>query len=277
MSKEVLLIIDPQVDFCEGGELAVKGGQVALDNVASFIDRYGSRLDDIIVTLDCHNPLHIAHPIWYADEHGNSPDPFKSLVEDNGEILCGTLDANGFHAEGKVRCRRLGFTSWTLNYLRTLKATNRYPHMLWPPHCLIGSPGGCMVPSVFKAVRKWEESEFGVAAKISKGSNVKTEHFGALRAEVPDPDDDSTQVNSYFLQLLSDPDTTVYGCGLARGHCLANTSIDTANEFDGDTFCQRFVLLEDGTADVETLEFLGDKFVSDFTARGMRTAKTTDF
>jgi hypothetical protein len=37
------------------------------------------------------------------------------------------------------------------------------------------------------------------------------------------------------------------------------------------------VLLEDGTADVGTLEFLGDKFVTDFKARGMKTAKTTDF
>ena len=133
-----------------------------------------------------------------------------------------------------------------------------------------------MIPEIFDAVREWEEVQFGVAAKISKGSNIKTEHFGALRAEVPDPDDDSTQVNSYFLKLLGDPDTTVYGCGLARGHCLANTATDTAKEFDGDTFCQRFVLLEDGTADVTGLEFLGDNFVRDFRARGMKCAKTTD-
>jgi len=277
MAKEVLLLIDPQVDFCEGGELAVQGGHQALCNVASFIERYGHRLDDIIVTMDCHHPVDIAHPIWYQDEHGKSPPPFKSLAEDNGEILCGTLDANGFHAESKVRCRRMGFTSWTLNYLRDLLSGNRYPHMLWPPHCLIGSPGGCIIPEVFSAIRKWEETEFGVASTISKGSNVRTEHFGALRAEVPDPKDDSTQVNSYFLELLSDPDTTVYGAGLARSHCLANTCYDVANEFDGDTFCQRFVLLEDGTADVAGLEFLGEKFVSEFKARGMKTCKTTDF
>lgn len=277
MSKQVLLIIDPQVDFCEGGNLAVQGGTQALKNVANFIRRYGSQLDDIIVTLDCHNPLHIAHPIWYVDENGNPPPPFTCLVEDKGEILSGSLDASGFHASGKVRCRRMGFTKWTLNYLRSLKSGNRYPHMIWPPHCLIGSPGACMIPEIFDAVREWEEGQFGVAAKISKGSNPKVEHFGALRAEIPDPDDDSTQVNSYFLKLLGDPDTTVYGCGLARGHCLANTCYDVANEFDGDTFCQRFVLMEDGTADVGGLEFLGDNFVRDFKARGMKCSKTTDF
>jgi len=288
MAKQVLLIIDPQEDFCSvedgrGGALPVPGpgddrGRKALKRVAKFIQRYGSQLDDVIVTLDCHNPLHIAHPIWYQDERGNPPPPFKALVEDKGEILIGSLDASGFHAEGKVRCRRAGFTKWTLAYLRALRDGGRYPHMLWNPHCLIGSAGGAMIPEVFSAVREWEEGQFGVAQKISKGSNLKTEHFGALRAEVVDPDDDSTQVNAGFLKLLSDPEITrIFGCGLARGHCLANTALDTAKEFDGDTFCQKFVLFEDGTADVGGLEFLGDKFVADFKARGMKTAKTTDF
>lgn len=282
MSREVLLIIDPQEDFCEaengvGGALAVQGGREALKRVATFIERYGSKLDDIVVTLDCHNPLHIAHPIWFVDEQGEHLSPFSTVVEDQGEMLYGSLDAAGFHAKGKARCKRVGFTTWTLNYLRALQAGKRYPHMIWPVHCLIGTPGGCMILEIAAATREWEEREFGVASKISKGSNIKTEHFGALRAEVADPNDPSTQVNSFFLGLLSDPDTTIYGCGLALSHCLANTARDTANEFDADTFCKRFVLLRDGTENVAGLDFLGDAFVKDFTARGMRVAKTTDF
>lgn len=282
MSKEILLIIDPQEDFCEaedgrGGALAVQGGRAALKRVASFIERYGSKLDDIVITLDCHNPLHIAHPIWFQDESGNPLAPFSCVKEDKGELLYGSLDASGFHAKAKARCRRLGFTNWTLSYIRALEAGKRYPHMIWPTHCLIGTPGGCMIPEIAAASRAWEEREFGVASKISKGSNIKTEHFGALRAEVVDPEDPSTQVNSYFLRLLSDADATIYGCGLALGHCLANTARDTANEFDADAFCKRFVLLRDGTEHVAGLEFLGDAFVNDFKARGMRVAKTTDF
>lgn len=282
MTKEILLIIDPQNDFCEpengiGGALAVQGGRAALKRVASFIERYGSKLEDIIITLDCHNALHIAHPMWFRDERDQALSPFTTVVEDKGEMLYGSLDANGFHAAGKARCRKLGFTNWTLHYLRQLAAGKRYPHMIWPPHCLIGTPGNCMIPEVAKSSREWEEREFGVAAKVSKGSNIKTEHFGALRAEVVDPEDPSTQINSYFLQLLSDPDATIYGCGLALGHCLANTARDTANEFDADTFCKRFVLLRDGTEHVAGLEFLGDAFVKDFQARGMRIANTTDF
>lgn len=282
MAREILLIIDPQEDFCEpengvGGALAVKGGRAALKRVASFIERYGSKLDDIVITLDCHNPLHIAHPIWFRDENDRPLEPFTTVVESKSEMLYGSLDANGFHAKGKAHCTRLGFTEWTLNYLRQLAAGKRYPHMIWPPHCLIGTPGGCMIPEIAAASRRWEEREIGVASKISKGSNIKTEHFGALRAEVIDPEDSSTQVNSYFLGLLSDPEATIYGSGLALGHCLANTARDTGNEFDGDTFCKRFVLLRDGTEHVAGLEFLGDAFLTEFTGRGMRTAKTTDF
>ena len=275
--RNVLLLIDPQVDFCEGGALAVPGGQAALDNVAGFIDRFGSQLDDIIVTLDSHNLLHIAHPIWFLKD-GKAPDPFTTVMEQDGQIVFGTLDAQGdFQQESVGTTRHPGFADWTVEYLKKLKDGNRYPHMLWPPHCLIGTPGACMVLSIITATQEWERKQFGVVSKVTKGSDIKVEHFGALRAEVENPDNPETKVNSHFLQLLSDPDTTVYGAGLARGHCLANTCMDVAEEFDGDSFCERFVLLEDGTADVANLEFLGDAFVSKMTARGMKTAKTTDF
>lgn len=279
--REVLLIIDPQEDFCEadkgvGGALAVQGGRDALRRVAKLIKRYGSKLSDIVITLDCHHPLHIAHPIWFQDEAKQPLKPFTCVKEDKGEILYGSLDASGFHAVGKATCRRAGFTTWTLHYLRKLEAGKRYPHMIWPVHCLIGTPGGCMIPEIAEATREWEEQWVGVATKVSKGSNIKTEHFGAVRAEVVDPDDPSTQVNSDFVKLLADQEATIYGTGLALSHCLANTASDTADEFNLDTFCQRFVLLRDGTENVAGLEFLGDGFISRFSARGMKVCNTTD-
>ena len=277
MKRNVLLLIDPQVDFCEGGALAVPGGQAALDNVAGFIKRFGNQLDEIVITLDSHNLLHIAHPIWFLQD-GKEPDPFTTVMEDNGTISFGSLDANGdFHQSGTGTTRHPGFADWTIKYLKELNDSNRYPHMLWPPHCLIGTPGACMVSSIIDATQEWERKQFGVVSKVTKGSDIKVEHFGALRAEVENPANPETKVNSHFLQLLSDPDATIYGAGLARGHCLANTCRDTADEFDGNSFCERFVLLEDGTADVANLEHLGQSFVDDFTARGMKTAKTTDF
>lgn len=277
MSK-TLLIIDPQVDFCEGGALAVPGGADAMQRVADFIRGMGDELDNIIVTLDSHHPLHIAHGMWFKDEAGNNPPPFTTMVEDGGEIVGGLLDSSGqFHADKKYHCARLGFTEWTVNYLRKLREGGRYPHMIWPPHCLIGSVGATIVPCVFDALVEWEREYFAVVSMVTKGSDIQTEHFGAVRAEVANPRNPETQVNSRFVEMLEDPKTTIYGAGLALSHCLANTARDAAAEFDGDTFCERFVLLSDCTASVQGLEFLGETFVADFVARGMKVRSTSDF
>lgn len=277
--KRILMLIDPQIDFCEGGNLGVPGGQAALDRVATMINRAGHVIDDIIVTYDSHHPLHIAHPIWYADSKGNRPAPFTTVKAVDGKIALGQLDGSGqFQQTDTATTRHPGFFKWTLHYLEQLDASGRYPHMLWPPHCLIGHAGAAAVPSIAEAIRNWEESRFGVAVKVTKGSDIKVEHFGALRAEIVNPDNlVGTGINSQFLEALSDPDAEIFGCGLALSHCLANTARDTANEFDGDSFCQRFVLIEDGTASVQGLEFLGEGFTDDFKNRGMRTINTKDF
>lgn len=277
--KRILMIIDPQIDFCEGGNLAVPGGQAALDRVADLITRCKNRIDDIVVTFDSHHPLHIAHPIWFLDSKGHRPAPFTTVKAIDGKIALGQLDGNGvFQQTDTATTRHPGFHAWTINYLEQLDASGRYPHMLWPPHCLIGHAGAAAVPSIANALRAWEEDRFGVAVKVTKGSDIKVEHFGALRAEVVNPDNlVGTGVNSQFLGALSDPDTEIYGCGLALSHCLANTARDTSSEFDGDSFCKRFVLLKDGTANVQGLEFLGDKFIQDFEPRGMRIINTKDF
>ena len=279
MTKRILMIIDPQVDFCEGGNLAVPGGAKALENIAKMIDNCGHRIDDIVVTYDSHHPLHIAHPIWLLNSKGQPPEPFTTVKLIDGQICLGQLDGSGdFQQTDTAITRHPGFNDWTHYYLDALDKGDRYPHMIWNPHCLIGHNGAAALPVIADAIRQWEEKRFGVAVKVTKGSDIKVEHFGALRAEVVNPDNiEGTGVNSMFLSALEDEDTTIYGSGLALSHCLANTARDTADEFNGDSFCERFVLLEDGTASVQGLEFLGDKFVSDFEKRGMEVIKTTDF
>jgi nicotinamidase-related amidase len=39
--KTILVIVDPQNDFIEGGSLAVPGGKEALDNLTKFIEKEG--------------------------------------------------------------------------------------------------------------------------------------------------------------------------------------------------------------------------------------------
>ena len=81
--------------------------------------------------------------------------------------------------------------------------------MRWPPHCLIGSEGHNVHPRLFDSLKKWENKRFGVVDYVTKGSNLWTEHFSAVQAEVPDPTDPDTQINARLIETLEDADLIV--------------------------------------------------------------------
>jgi nicotinamidase-related amidase len=60
--REVLIIIDPQIDFCTGGALAVPGG----DEIVPTVNRLARDFPHVILTQDRHPPGHrsfaSAHP-----------------------------------------------------------------------------------------------------------------------------------------------------------------------------------------------------------------------
>jgi len=69
--QNTLLIIDPQNDFHSGGSLAVPGADADALRLSAWIDRESEKLHSIVVTLDTHHKLHIAHAaFWQA---GNDP------------------------------------------------------------------------------------------------------------------------------------------------------------------------------------------------------------
>ena len=58
--KQILLIVDPQNDFCKGGSLAVDGAYEALELLSKYLDN-GEVIDcfdKIIVTQDYHSSAH---------------------------------------------------------------------------------------------------------------------------------------------------------------------------------------------------------------------------
>src|SRR5215471_18602987 len=61
-SRDVLLVVDVQNDFCPGGNLAVPRG----DEVVPLINRLARRFEHVILTQDWHPPAHhsfaSAHP-----------------------------------------------------------------------------------------------------------------------------------------------------------------------------------------------------------------------
>lgn len=264
MSLKVTMVdIDSQNDFTnKNGSLYVKGADENSKRVAKLITRLRPKITKIIRTFDSHDTIDISHGAWFVDQNGNHPGPFSPITVESMETYAWTTSVLGRRAR-------------TLQYLKTLKATGRYDHLIWPDHCLIGSWGHNMDPEVFAAILEWEREHKIWADSVTKGSNPWTEHFSGVRAEVPDPEDLSTQVNGSLVSAIENSDVTIW-LGEALSHCLANTFRDAIAAFSNSDKINNMILAIDCTSNVEGFEHLGDAFVKEMKDRGMRIMNSTD-
>ena len=160
------------------------------------------------------------------------------------------------------------------------EGNGRYPLCIWPPHCLIGSLGYTIYQPLYESLLEWE-SQFAIVDFVTKGSNPWTEHYSAVQADVPDPNDPDTQLNQRLISTLQNADTILLS-GEARSHCLSNTVRDIANNF-GEENIKKMVLLTDATSDVGDIpgstmfKDMGEGFVKEMTKRGMKLSTTKDF
>ncbi|MDY6991023.1 MAG: hypothetical protein SVR94_00230 [Pseudomonadota bacterium] len=252
------LIIDPQNDFAHpSGQLFVPGAEEDGQRLREVLKRYLPKINKIHLTLDTHHPVHIAHPIFWIDPHGQHPQPFTVIT---------AQAINQQHWQ----TYRPDFQKRASDYVDALEAHGRYQLTIWPPHCLIGSFGHNIVAPVAEVIREWEHN-FAVTDYIVKGANIWTEHYSALQADVPDPDDPSTQLNTRLLKALEQADVVICS-GQALSHCVANTLRDIVTHIPQ---ADKFILLEDTTSAVAGFEAIGQQFLEEMRAHGMCIAKST--
>jgi nicotinamidase-related amidase len=264
-----LLMIDPQNDFCiasgpggEKGQLVVGGADADMARLAAFITKNRKRIEEIHCTLDSHQSVHIAHPIFWVNSKGEHPPIFSTITAD--DVKNGTWKA--FYPPFQKRAQ---------NYVDTLAKNGRYQLMIWPPHCLIGSWGHSIVPAVQAALVDWEIERFNKVNFVAKGSNLFTEHYSGVQADVPDDNDPSTKLNTNLIDALTDADEIVI-TGEALSHCVANTVRDVAVQFGVDNV-KKFTLLQDTSSNVYQCEKLGRDFVLEMAGKGMKLTTTKDW
>lgn len=261
--KTHLLVIDPQRDFTSPtGSLFVTGADQDMNRLAKMISRLERKIDDIHITLDSHQEVHIAHPCFWVNSAGNNPSPFTLITEK--DVVDGVWMPKNPHLRGRA-----------LNYVKTLSANSRYILNIWPQHCIIGSTGAAIDDKVFASLSSWAKNSFKRVDFVPKGSNCLTEHYSAVQADVIDSSDPTTMLNTNLIQMLSNADVILIA-GEALSHCVANTITDIANSF-GEENIKKFVLLEDCCSNVGGFEKLGADFVSNMTKRGMKVAKSTEY
>ena len=238
--------------------------------LATLIAELGGAIDHVTVTMDTHQDLDISHPAWWVDADGNYPKPFTLFGSQ--EVLAGDWTPSNPATYDR-----------SLSYLVSLERASRYPHTIWPNHCLQGTRGHAVYSVLIDVLRSWSIKNQKRIQYVSKGENAFTEHFSGIKAEVVDDNDPHTQLNQALVDQLEAADTLLVG-GEALSHCVMSTVEDLANAYRDPASIEKMVLLRDTTSlvpDPPGAEGLfsnkTEAFLEAMRARGMRIMTTREF
>jgi nicotinamidase/pyrazinamidase len=251
--KNAFLIIDAQFDFCHpDGALFVPGADQDVNRMAALIGQHADQIDHIVVTLDTHHVLDIAHPLFWQDANGQHPAPFTA-------ISAAAIDAGQWVP--RFAPEQAG------QYVQTLEADGQFAHFIWPEHCLIGSRGAALHDTLLAALLTWTRQRDRDYVAVPKGLYPLAEHFGIFRAQVPDPAVPETQLNTALIADLERFEQ-VFLMGEAKSHCVAN-SLKQALDF-APGLVPKLVVVTDCMSDVTGLGHLADGIYAEARARGVR-------
>lgn len=266
MTTTHLLLIDPQNDFCDlpaphTPALPVPGADADMRRLAAFLAAAGETIDALTVTLDSHHRLDVAHPTFWRRADGAAVSPFTTITA--AQLRGGEFVPRDAAARARVQA-----------YLDALEAGGRYTLMVWPVHCEIGTWGHNLHPAVQAACAAWEERRSRSVDYVFKGSNPWTEHYSAVQAEVPMPDDEGTQLNRALLARLAAADRIVVA-GEAGSHCVKAT-VEHLVEHGLGGRADRLVLLTDAMSPVGGFEAQQAAFLAAMQRLGARLATTAE-
>jgi nicotinamidase/pyrazinamidase len=185
--RDAIIIVDQQLDFQPGGALAVAEG----DTIVEAINRLAGAFAEVVMTQDHHPAGHVSFASSYRDR-----SPFTAITFD--EVERGEVELS----------ERAGFT---LAELRGYLAESRgRMQMLWPDHCVIGTPGAGIDPRLGVA---------GATLVLRKGYRPSADSYSAFREN----DDRTTGLAEL---LMSKGIERVFVCGLAGDYCVFYTAHD---------------------------------------------------
>lgn len=303
MSKRIdLFVIDGQNDFLASGTEpndwpwpagGRRRGALFVENadkegvlVANMIERLPRQINKIHASLDSHHHNDGSHNTAWKGPDGKNPPPFTIVTHEDVKnqkwvprFAIGVFDGKAMPSY-----------QWALKYTESLEKSGRSLLCLWPPHCEIGTWGQNIYHPLQKAYDKWCEANNGWIDFISKGHWVFTEHYSALRADVPDATRPETQMNTSVIEDAANADIILW-TGWAGSHCLRWTALDAVNFFGAGSndFIRKSVFFEDASAAVGDIPNPKNipgipkfsewrkEFLAEVKARGATITTTTEF
>jgi nicotinamidase-related amidase len=256
-----MLLIDCQNDFCSpDGNLFVQGADQDMKRLSNLIGKMGDKISGFHVSLDSHNPFQIFFSAFWQDRMGNHPLPYtKITAEDVAKGVWQTVNPQDHFK--------------ALKYVQILEANSKHELIIWPKHTIKGTSGHALFPDISNALINWSETTMGEVNFYCKGDNKFTEMYSIFKAEVPDPTDPSTMLNSGLITNIIADEVLI--AGEALSHCVMASVDDLIDAVP--TLANRFVLLEDCCSNVGGFEKYGNEFIDRIIKRGVRVMKSTDY
>lgn len=234
--RRLLLAIDVQKDFMEGGALAVPGSIGDVERITRFIYNNMAGLTRIMCSLDTHTPYQIFHQCWWANSDGDHPAPYTIITYD---------DVN------KGRWRPIvGDPRDSIEYLQGLESAGKKQLCIWPYHCIAGTEGHGLENEFAKMVYFHTVCRKSADRMIPKGQDPLSEMYGIIKPEF----DKKNFLNMPVLTALEKYDE-IYVVGEAASHCLMESVLQGAEYFqDRPEITQKITILEDCTSPIPGYE-----------------------
>lgn len=257
-----LLLIDVQVDFVHpDGALYVPGALDDTRRTVEWIYHHAGEITTIGASLDSHLPIQIFHPAWWQDADGNHPNPFTVITSD--EVKSGKWKA-------------LYMPDWSLSYTEKLEENARKTLMVWPYHCLVGTPGHTLVPALYEAIAYHTAARQSQPDLLTKGMIPQTENYSIMEPEVKVPQHPNGDVNRSFMDNLAAYDL-IYVAGQAKSHCVLET-VSSMMRYYPPQIIEKMRVLSDGMSSVAHPEIdfdaLADAAFGRFQENGLRFTNT---
>lgn len=257
--KRLLLCIDVQKDFMEGGPLAVPGSIGDVERITRFIHRNVYEITDIMCSMDTHYPFHIFFASWWKDADGNNPAPYTTITYNDVK-------------NGKWR-PLFGKIEDALTYLQKLEEQAKKTLCIWPKHCIRGTEGFEFENQFAKMVYYHTMVRKTVPYIIHKGTDLYSEMYGIIKPEYSKKNIKNTNVLKAFQEY-----DEIYFVGEASSHCLMESVRQVAEEYENcPEITSKITILEDCTSPIVGFEeATSDTFDMFKRKYGIKIAKSTD-
>ena len=221
IKKNIALIIcNPQNDFLPDGKLPIPTAINDGNRISEMIMEHIGEISDIYVSLDSRHRSHISNPLSWVDGETSSKHPEAYTVISRQDV-----------ENGKWKSR-VGILQETFEtYVHDLEDTDRNPLLIWPEHCLVGTFGHAVMPTVNEALQEWAEKNLCTIEYIIKATSCLTEMYSCLSAEVPTDADPSTCLDLGMIDRLQSADKVIV-CGQSLSHTVNMTVNDLVNNWD---------------------------------------------